>query len=192
MRELRVFFRLAPRWWQVLCSLALLWGLLRLGMQVYLFLSPMSDQIGVDLTEGYLVTGQRFLGKDDLYPETATGMEGSFLYAPSFAVLLAPFRLLPERIAVFLWWWICLAAYVGLFLTWRRIFSFLGLERARQWLWLSLPLWVVFSPFWDDSTYLNIYTVMALLGSLLIEAVLRERLLPATLCLMVILATKPQ
>lgn len=187
-----VTWRSSPRWWRVVMAFALAWGGLRLGLQIYLFLSPMSDQIGVDLQEAYLVAGRRFLTEANLYPATIEAMEGLYFYAPPVALAFTPLLWLPEKAALFIGLAICLTAYAGLFLTWRRIFTFLGLEKARRALLASLPLWMVFSAFWDDATYLNIYTLMAFLGSLFIEAILRERLFPASLYLAVILATKPQ
>ncbi len=183
-------WRSSPRWWRVTVILALVWGMLRLALQLYLFFSPISDQVGADFRESYLMTGQRFLRQDDLYH--VTSIEALYVYSPPVAMLFVPLVFLSERAAMFCWLSLCLMAYIGLFLTWRRIFHFLGLEKAQRALWLSLPLWVVFSPFWDDATYLNIYTLMALLGSLFVEAVLRARLLPASLYLMAILAAKPQ
>jgi len=185
------FWRSTSRGWRIAMLLALLWGILRLGLQVYTLLSPMSDQVGVDLKEAYLVAGRRFLERAALYPHSIEAMEGLYFYAPSFTVFLLPFVWLPEKVATCLWFALCLAAYGGLFLTWRWIFRFLGLEKAGQALLLSLPLWIAFSPFWDDATYLNIYTVMALVGSWLIAAVLQERLALGACCLALILATKP-
>lgn len=187
---MRETWRSSPRWWRMAMILALAWGVLRFALQVYIFLSPMSDQVGADFRESYLVTGQRFLRQEDLY--YVTSIEALYLYSPPVAALPTPLVFLPERAAMFCWLMLCLAAYLGLFWTWRRVFGFLGLERAYQALWASLPLWLVFSAFWDDATYLNIYTLMAFLGSLLIEAILRERLIPASLYLALILATKPQ
>lgn len=192
MRETAAFFRAAPRWWQVVCILALLWGFLRFGVQIYTFLSPMSDQVGVDLKSAYLEAARRFAARQELYPASIEAMEGLYFYAPPVALFFIPLTWIPEQVAMFLWLGLGLAAYVGLFCAWRRIFDFLQLERARRALFFSLPLWIVFSPFWDDVTYLNIYTLMALAGSLLIEAVLRERLALASVCLAGILATKPQ
>jgi hypothetical protein len=54
-----------------------------------------------------------------------------------------------------------------------------------------LPLWLMSMAIIYDINYLNLYTVMALLATLLIEAVLAENLGRALLCLAVILPIKP-
>jgi hypothetical protein len=55
----------------------------------------------------------------------------------------------------------------------------------------TLPVWLLFSSFWTDLGYLNIYIPVALLATLLIEAVLDERLGWSLLWLSIILQIKP-
>jgi hypothetical protein len=68
----------------------------------------------------------------------------------------------------------------------------LGLDRAKETLAWLLPLWLVFSQFWADLGYLNIYVFMALLSTLLIDGVLHERTGWSVFWLAIILQTKPQ
>src|SRR5262245_7673410 len=56
----------------------------------------------------------------------------------------------------------------------------------------TLPVWLIFSGFWGDLGYLNIYILMALLATLLIDALLADDLLASVLWLSLILQTKPQ
>jgi hypothetical protein len=63
---------------------------------------------------------------------------------------------------------------------------------ASQTLAWVLPVWLVFSSFWGDLGYLNIYILMALLATLLIDAILAEDLCAGVLWLSLILQTKPQ
>jgi hypothetical protein len=85
-----------------------------------------------------------------------------------------------------------LAAYGLLYWRWNRIFKRIGLDRASEVMVWLLPLWLVFSQFWADLGYLNVYVFMALLATLLIEAVLNERLGLSVLWLSIILQIKPQ
>jgi hypothetical protein len=85
-----------------------------------------------------------------------------------------------------------IAAYGWLYLAWDGIFHDLALNQARRTLAMTVPVWLVFSAFWSDLGYLNIYIMMALLSTLLIRAVLKEQLGWSVLWLSVILQTKPQ
>jgi hypothetical protein len=53
-------------------------------------------------------------------------------------------------------------------------------------------LWLVFGAFWTDLSFLNVYIIMALLATLLIEAILSENLGWAVVWVSVILQMKPQ
>jgi hypothetical protein len=68
----------------------------------------------------------------------------------------------------------------------------LGLNCAVQMLVWTLPVWLLFSSFWTDLSYLNIYIIMALLGTLLIDAVINEKLGQSVLWASIILQIKPQ
>ena len=55
----------------------------------------------------------------------------------------------------------------------------------------TLPVWIIFSAFWGDLAYLNIYVITALCCTLLIEAILAERLGWALVWASLLLPTKP-
>ena len=82
--------------------------------------------------------------------------------------------------------------YALLYIWWARIFRQNGLnEIARQWA-LLLPLYLVFSVFWDDLSYMNTYMLLALFATFLIDAILQEKLVWASFWLgAVILPIKP-
>jgi hypothetical protein len=83
-------------------------------------------------------------------------------------------------------------AYILLYFTWASIFSGLGLTKAYEKLAETLPVWLVFSAFWGDISYLNIYIIVALLASFLIKEVLEECLGWSLLWLSILLQVKPQ
>jgi hypothetical protein len=82
--------------------------------------------------------------------------------------------------------------YVLLYLWWGRIFHRLKLEAGLAMLARLLPIWLIFAPFWSDLGYLNVYILMALLATFLIEAVITENLWASVLWAAVILQIKPQ
>jgi hypothetical protein len=177
------------------------WALLRLavhGLYLATLLNPTllgaagmgewgdTPQIPVDLAL-YRDAAQRLLARADLYP-TAARIE-VYQYSPFFALLFVPFLLLPLGWLVTVHSLLHLGAYALLYLCWGRILR--GSPAARRVLARMLPLWLVFSAFWADLGYLNIYIPVALLGSLLIEAVLAQRIGAALLWLTLIMPAKP-
>ena len=82
-------------------------------------------------------------------------------------------------------------AYGVLYFKWGRIFNHLKLVRAAKMLTWSLPVWLLFSSFWTDLSYLNIYIIMTLFATLLIEAILTENLGWSLFWLSIILQIKP-
>jgi hypothetical protein len=55
----------------------------------------------------------------------------------------------------------------------------------------TLPVWLLFTDFWSDLAYLNIYLIMTLIGTLFIESVIKENLGIAVLWLSLIIQIKP-
>ena len=55
-----------------------------------------------------------------------------------------------------------------------------------------LPLFLVFSAFWDDLSYMNIYLIIALFATFLIDAIMQENLGWSIFWIAVILPIKPQ
>jgi len=144
--------------------------------------------VPVDL-QIYLDAAERFQQRQPLY--TRSSRIEIYQYPPLFALAFMPFLHLPAGATVLIHSGLHIAAYALLYVTWDRIFGFLSLVGARRQLARTLPLWLVFYPFWSDLGYLNIYVIMALLATLLISAVLQERLVGAVLWLALILQIKP-
>lgn len=170
--------------YRVLLVAALIYAVLRLGLQIFLFgdaLRPEAVEEGVqisaDLQQSYIVSAQHFRDREDLYQKGSLEyVEAHYLYSPAFAFVFGPILLLPLQILLPLKLIIHLICYALLYIWWARIFqrSSLGLI-AKQWAYL-LPLYLVFSPFWDDLAYMNTYIIIALFATLLIDAILQERL----------------
>jgi hypothetical protein len=150
-------------------------------------------QVSVDLQLAYIPAAQHFRAGEDLYLQGSLEiLEYHFNYAPSFAFFFMPLLLLPLKILVPLLVILHVAAYIILYAVWARIFEKYNLSTvALTWAKL-LPVFLVFTVFWDDLAYLNIYLIIALFASLLIEAVLEENLGWAIFWLgVVILPIKP-
>lgn len=190
----------ASKAYRVLLVAAILYAVLRLAVQVYFFgdaLRPEAVaegvQISADLQQSYIASAQRFSEREDLYLKgSLEHVEAHYLYSPAFAFFLGPILLLPLRILLPLVLVIHLGAYALLYIVWDRIFRQNGLDPiSRQWAYL-LPIFLVFSPFWDDLSYMNTYFIVALFATLLIGAILREDLLGSVVWLGVfILPIKP-
>lgn len=188
------------RAYRVLLVLAVIYALLRLAVQIFLFSGAMSPeavaegvQVSADLQQSYIASAQRFEAREDLYLKgSLEHVEAHYLYSPAFAFFFAPILLLSLLILLPLMVVIHIAAYTLLFIWWLRIFKKTNLHQiANQWVRL-LPLYLVFSPFWDDLSYMNTYMIVALFATFLIEAILNEKLAWASFWLgAVILPIKP-
>lgn len=150
--------------------------------------APLEPMVPVDL-QIYLDAAARIRDGLPLYP-TGEIIE-VFQYAPPYALANVPFLWLPRWMTVLVHSGMHIAAYLGLYWVWVRIFKTCGLPRVVDGLVGMLPVWLVFSAFWSDLGYLNIYIIVALLGSLLIDALLREKFGASLLWLSLILQTKP-
>jgi hypothetical protein len=186
--------------YRVLLVLAVIYALLRLAIQIFLFSDAMSPeavaegvQVSADLQQSYIASAQHFQAREDLYIKgSLEHVEAHYLYSPAFAFFFAPILLLPLQFLLPLMLVIHVVAYALLYIWWHRIFKNNNLHHiANQWVRL-LPLFLVFSPFWDDLSYMNTYIVIALFATLLIDAILRENLGWASFWLgAVILPIKP-
>lgn len=180
--------------------LAVIYAILRLAVQIFLFSDAMSPQavaegvqVSADLQQSYIASAQRFQAREDLYLKgSLEHVEAHYLYSPAFAFFFAPILLLPLPILLPLMVIIHIVAYAMLYMWWYRIFKKNNLPHiANQWVRL-LPLYLVFSPFWDDLSYMNTYIIVALFATFLIEAILQEKLGWASFWLgAVILPIKP-
>jgi len=170
--------------YRALLIAAIVYAILRLGIQVYLFSDALATQstaegaqISSDLELAYIPAAQHFRAGEDLYLKGSLAViEYHFNYAPSFAYFFSPVLLLPLNILVPLLVLVHILVYILFYIVWARIFEKNHLNSvALTWAKL-LPLFLVFSVFWDDLAYLNIYLLTALFASYLVEAVLDENL----------------
>ena len=175
---------------RILLIIAAVWAALRFTAQIVMMLDPVSGQLSVDL-QVYLDAAKNFAQHANLYPTNLEILEYHFPYPPVYALLFVPFLWLPKQVTIFIHLILHILAYCAIFWRWGKIFQHWNLEKASKTLILTLPVWFFFSAFWDDLIYLNIYTIMALLGTLFIESTLKEDLRGATLWLTLILITKP-
>lgn len=182
--------------YRAILIVVVIYALLRLVVQgVFLVGMLFPDQTQAqslpdDLRIYLEAAGHLHLGQD-LYPKTVERWE-FYQYAPSYALAFTPFLWLTPFAAAIIHTLLHVVAYGLLYVWWGRIFRRLGLERASEMLVWLLPVWFIFSVFWGDLGYLNVYIIMALLATLLIDAVLNERLGWAVLWLAIILQIKPQ
>lgn len=195
MKYVRQFWADSKAYRRILV-VAFIYVLLRLAVQV-VFLGGMflpgqtpEDALPDDLRI-YLEAADNFRQQQDLYPETVYRWE-FYQYAPVYALVFIPFLWLPVGVTVIVHTLLHIIVYGLLYIWWGRIFHRLGLERAVEMLARLLPLWLIFPTFWTDLGYLNIYILTALLSTLLLDAVLNERLGWSTLWLAIILQIKPQ
>lgn len=140
----------------------------------------------------YLDAASRLRSGQNLYLQEDVSRMEFYQYAPSFALLFTSFLWLPRGVVAIIHTLLHILAYVLLYKEWGRIFRRLDLKRASKMLIWTLPVWLVFSAFWSDLGYLNIYIFMALFSTLLIEAILSRKLVWSLVWLSIILQTKPQ
>lgn len=176
-------------WWEsrayrVLLVAAIIYAVLRLAIQIYLFSDALQPeaigegaQVSADLQESYIPAAQHFQAGEDLYLKGSLEiLELHFPYSPAFAFFFRPILLLPLNILVPLLVILHVTAYWFFFIWWSRIFQKNNLPHvAKMWAGM-LPIFLVFSAFWDDLAYMNIYLITALFATFLIDAILEERL----------------
>jgi hypothetical protein len=190
----------ASKAYRVALIAALAYAVLRLAIQIVLFSDALRPeavtegvQVSADLQQSYIASAQRFQAREDLYLKgSLEHVEAHYLYSPAFAFFFSPILLLSLNILLPLLTIVHIAAYVLLYRVWAKIFAENKLTNASQ-IWAGLlPLFLVFSVFWDDLAYMNTYILIALCASLLIRAILRENLVQAVFWLgVVILPIKP-
>jgi hypothetical protein len=190
----------ASKAYRILLVAAVVYAVLRLAIQVFLFSDAIRPeavaegvQVSADLQQSYIASAQRFQAREDLYLKgSLEHVEAHYLYSPAFAFFFMPILLLPLQILLPLMLLIHVAAYALLYTWWARIFERNRLiPLSNQWARL-LPLYLVFSVFWDDLAYMNTYILIALCATLLIDAILQENLAWASFWLgAVILPIKP-
>ena len=175
---------LGSKTYRVLLILAVSYVVLRLALQIFLFADALRPeavaegvQVSADLQQSYIASAQHFQAREDLYMKgSLQHVEAHYLYSPAFAFFFSPILLLPLQILLPLMLIIHGAAYALLYIWWSRIFEQNNLgDIGRRWAQL-LPLYLVFSAFWDDLAYMNTYVIIALFATFLIDAILQEKL----------------
>lgn len=179
---------------------AIIYAVLRLAIQVFLFSDALQPeaiaqgaQVSADLQLSYIPAAQHFKAGEDIYLKGSLDvLEYHFPYSPAFAFFFGPILLLPLNVLVPLLVILHILAYVLLYIWWDRIFEQNNLHHAAVTWAKMLPLFLVFSVFWDDLAYMNIYLIVALFSTFLIDAILQEKLGWAIFWLgVVILPIKP-
>lgn len=186
--------------YRVLLILAILYTLLRLTVQIYLFADAIRTAaitegtlVSADLQQSYIPAAQHFNAREDIYLKgSLENLKLHFPYSPAFAFLYGPILLLPIQVLVPLMLVIHIVAYWLLYVWWDRIFRQNKLQKAETlWAW-ALPMFLLFSVFWDDVGLLNIYLIVALFATFAVDAVLQENLTWASFWLgAIILPVKP-
>jgi hypothetical protein len=188
------------RAYRALLIAAVVYAILRFAVQVFLFAESITPQaiaegtlVSADLQFSYIPAAEHFKAREDIYLKGSLEiLEMHFPYSPAFAFLYGPILLLPLDVLVVVMVAIHLVCYWLLYVWWDRIFRQNNLSKAEK-LWAqSLPLFLIFTVFWDDLGLLNIYLIVALFATFALEAVLNEKLGWASFWLgAVILPIKP-
>ena len=171
---------------------AITWFVLRLLFQIAFQSDFGAEWFLADDMVSYKLAAERLISHASLYlPEEMQGIM-AFQYAPSYALAYFPLTRLPIPVLSIGWMLIQVLAYLLLWFRWNSLLKYLGLSSAREILVRTLPAWLLFSTFWSDLAYANVYIIMALLATLLIEAILKRRLGWSIFWLGIILQIKPQ
>lgn len=181
MNEIKTLWRASKsyRTWLVIAGI---YFLLRPAAQVY-FMMPsqategsVGEQLGTDMQLSYVRAAASFQAREDMSLKgSLEHVEEHYLYSPTFAFFFGPVFLLRADILTGLMIALHLLAYAVMYVGWLRIFRQNKLEKMSA-LWVQfLPLYLVFSPFWDDLAYMNSYIFMALFATLLIDAIMKEQ-----------------
>ena len=128
--------------YRVVLILAILYAVLRLAIQVFLFSDALRPeavaegaQVSADLQQSYIASAQHFQAREDLYNKgSLEHVEAHYLYSPAFAFFFSPLLLLPLQILLPLMVVIHILVYILLYIWWNRIFTQNNLiDVARQW-----------------------------------------------------------
>lgn len=163
---------------------AVVYAIVRFGAQAYFFAQALTPQAlaqdtfaAADLQFAYIPAAEHFRDREDLYLKGSLEvLETHYLYTPVFAFFWSPILLAPLNIQIPLLTVIHLVAYGLLYIRWARLYQRYNLQGAEK-LWAQLlPLFLLFTVFWDDLAILNIYLIIALFATFALEAVLEENL----------------
>ena len=140
----------------------------------------------------YLDAATNLTQRSNLYLQGSVDRMEFYQYSPPFALFMTIFLWPPRSISAILHTGFHIIAYILLYIKWFQLFKRWSLHKSLQYLVWTLPVWLLFSSFWTDLGYLNVYILMALFSTLLIEAVIDENLRQAILWTSLILLVKPQ
>lgn len=183
------------RVFRVILIAACVYFALRLTVHIYMAIERMlpgqtATQVIPNDMQDYLEAATRLAAHQPLY-SFPSDYSKYYQYPPVFALAMRPLLALPQDIDFSLNFILRLAAFALLYLCWGRIFRRAKMRRAEE-LWAqTLPVWLVFSAFWSDLVYMNIYIIVALFITLLLNAMLSENLFLSVLWLSLLLQTKP-
>jgi len=121
-----------------------------------------------------------------------------FHYSPVVAVITAQVigrtsgfgDALPFRLLAILYWAVVVICLPVAWMVWRRVFS-IFLPNSPRLMTAWLPLWLIYSQWFADQNYLNLYTVLMVLTGALTLAVAQQRTWLAVFLAVLILQTKP-
>jgi len=139
----------------------------------------------------YLEAGNRFLQRENLYNAPRADF-GLYAYSPAFAALLGFLTFLPYKAVWVVDALLHIVIYWAIYWRWFKIFREQKLNSAAEALIRLFPLWVIFTGLLYEIAYMNIYIFMALIATLLLEAMLYQQTGKAILWLAVLLLIKPQ
>jgi hypothetical protein len=140
----------------------------------------------------YLDAAEHFKHREGLYLQgSLSHLEDHYPYSPFFAFLFRPFLWFSPGIVTLIHTLLHIIAYGWLYVRWGHIFEHLRLSGAKTMLAWTLPVWLLFTDFWSDLAYLNIYLLIALIGTFYIESVIREKLGASVVWLSLIVQIKP-
>jgi hypothetical protein len=165
---------------RVFLILSIVWFVLRFTFQlVYAsgFFPELASEGGlpIDLPV-YLGAAEKFLAGQSLYPQDLSDSTYHYPYSPPFAMLSIVLLWLPAQWVAILGTLVSVIAGFLIYIQWLKIFRKFeppNLERQMTWM---IPVWLVYSAFWGEITYLNIGVLVALIATLLVRCVLEERL----------------
>ena len=116
----------------------------------------------------YLNAAKHLSARQDLYLQgSLERLEDHYPYAPSFALAFVPFLWLSPLGVSVVHTLLHIVAYGMLYIKWGQIFRRHQLDSATKMLTWALPVWLLFSSFWTDLGYLNIYIISGFVCHLL-------------------------
>jgi hypothetical protein len=171
---------------------AIVWLVIRLGFQIAYQSHFGGEWFLADDMQTYKLASERLVDHENMYRSEEMLKVAAFQYAPSFALAFFPISQLPLPVLSIGWMLVQMTAYLLLWLRWNSLLTDLDLKPVKEILIRTLPVWLIFSPFWADLAYANVYVIMAILATLLVEAIIKHRLGWSILWLGLILQIKPQ